>query len=193
MVGNAQSGKTSLLSVLTKSKPYPALYTPTLGCELFTRNIVIPGTSDETQVELSLFDCSGLPLYTEMIQQLCAGSLYACICFSYQSLASFQSIQSWIKHITPHLISSQQDTTTMRSAAGTTNQQPQLYGCIIGCKSDAKAQSDITQTMLDDLVGSQQNFALFDTSAQLNENFDVPFNFLAQQCYERHLKEKSGD
>lgn len=95
ILGDESSGKTSVIQRAVKDK-FSKEYEATLGVDLFTKTISIPGKKD---IRLQVWDTSGQERFKGSIPSYIRDCHVAIIAFQVNSRKQFDSIEKWVNEV----------------------------------------------------------------------------------------------
>ena len=95
LLGDESSGKTSVIRRAVEDK-FSKEYEATLGVDLFTKTISVPGKKD---IRLQVWDTSGQERFKTSIPSYIRGCHVAIIAFQSTSRTQFDSIEKWVKEV----------------------------------------------------------------------------------------------
>jgi small GTP-binding protein len=95
VVGDTTVGKTSLLLKYSKNT-FIENYKPTLGADFVIKEEKL---NDDDQFHLYLWDLAGNPSFAILRQYYMHGANGAIVCFDLGNLATFESVNNWLKDV----------------------------------------------------------------------------------------------
>jgi len=164
IVGDAKVGKTALTNAFHKSKAFQKNYVMTLGVEFLVKGVKIPD-SDDTVVELYLFDIAGNPIYSHVRSQYYEGASMMIVVYDVTNRQSYLSVPKWIEECKQVIKSNNK-----------------LQGILVGMKNDLSDLAAVKTEEANELA-AEHNMAFFECSALSGKDVDTPFNFLSNAFY----------
>ena len=165
VVGDSGVGKSCLTMKGTKNH-FEECYSPTVGFEFFTFNIMIK----DKNIKLQIWDTCGQEAYRSLITSFYRNSSLAIIAYSIDNQNSFNNIEAWLNEIK-------------------TQANPETKIFLIGTKSDLENRQIPTDVAKE--FSKQHGFNYFiETSAKKGENTQEVFIQAAKELYKSHLEYK---
>lgn len=171
VAGDAAVGKSALTQLLrSDGAHFQKNYTMTAGVEIVVKAVNIPDSSDS--VELYLFDSAGKDVFMDMLEKQWGEPSVLCLVFDVTSEPSFKSCAKWLDRVRAQCHSLQ------------------LPGVLVGNKTDLSARRAVEFTTAQEWA-SNQGLEYCETSAKEMENYEAPFQSLAQafhRIYQERLE-----
>jgi small GTP-binding protein len=162
LLGNANAGKTSLVTRLVKNR-FNAGQTATVGAA-FTQHRVPVADSNEV-IQFGIWDTAGSERYRSLAPMYYRGAQAAVIVFDMTSADSFAGAQAWLSEL---------------RAQG----MPNVVIALAASKSDLEDRREVT-TQEGQMYARQNELAYFETSAKTTQNVARVFVELANRMPRR--------
>ncbi|XP_045042894.1 intraflagellar transport protein 27 homolog isoform X2 [Desmodus rotundus] len=135
----------------------------TTGADLVVKTVPVPDTGDS--VELFIFDSAGKELFSEMLDKLWESPNVLCLVYDVTNEQSFGNCRKWLEKV-------------QLQVAGAF-----LPGVLVGNKTDLASRRAV-QSAQARAWALGQGLECFETSVKEMENYEAPFQHLAQQFHQ---------
>uniref|UniRef100_K9IGA8 Intraflagellar transport protein 27 homolog n=1 Tax=Desmodus rotundus TaxID=9430 RepID=K9IGA8_DESRO len=164
LAGDPAVGKTALAQMFrSDGAHFQKSYTLTTGADLVVKTVPVPDMGDS--VELFIFDSAGKELFSEMLDKLWESPNVLCLVYDVTNEQSFGNCRKWLEKV-------------QLQVAGAF-----LPGVLVGNKTDLASRRAV-QSAQARAWALGQGLECFETSVKEMENYEAPFQHLAQQFHQ---------
>ena len=163
IIGDCTVGKTSIVQQFINSGAgFPKNYSMTLAGDVQSRTINIPDTSDA--VELVIIDCSGRPVYNDIMGRLWEGCSLVVAVYDVTREESLASARAWLDQL--------------KQSSGLKT----VPGVLLGNKTDLTERRLVPAKLGLD-TATQLALQYFECTAKDNTGVEEPFFYLANEYH----------
>ena len=172
VVGDWAAGKSSVIQQFINSgTAFPKNYSMTLGGEVLTKLVNIPDSTDA--VELVIIDCSGRPVYTDILSKAWDGASLILAVYDVTREESLVAAKTWVEQI------------KQKSDAKT------FPGVLLGNKTDLTERRVVPPKIGLDMA-NQLQLQYFECSAKDHTGVEEPFFYLANEYHKMYAEQASN-
>jgi small GTP-binding protein len=164
VAGAKNVGKTSLIRRYMHGT-FSSDVKSTIGVDFMTKQLNI----DDKKIRLSVWDFAGERKFRSLFPSYCSGASASLLLFDITDRASFDDLNAWLDLI-----------------GGATGQ---IVKMLIGSKHDLKAQAEISEKEIHNLMESGKFDLFLYASAKTGENVDKIFTNLTREIIANNLNE----
>ena len=166
VVGDSGVGKSCLTMKGTKDH-FEEYYSPTVGFEFFTFNIIIK----DKNIKLQIWDTCGQEAYRSLITSFYRNSSLAIIAYAINNINSYNNIEAWLNEIKAQA-----------------NPETKIF--LIGTKVDLENDRKVTFEEAEKFKKDHEFQYFVETSAKTGFNAQNVFIQAAKELYKSHLEYK---
>jgi small GTP-binding protein len=166
LIGNSNSGKTSLLTKYVHGR-FSSAFNSTIGIDFKIKSLKIM----DKKVKLRIWDSAGQDKFRTITSSYYKGAQGVMICYAVDNRESFHGIKNWLSQ------------TKQLANDG-------VITVLVGCKSDVHPREVSPEEA--ERLASEHSCTYYETSSQLGTNVDLIFTDVVEKMHNKATRQASG-